>query len=254
MNKILTTLAAVALCAGFASCADDFDDSLPTYPASAPTGVWANDYNAAEGPTADPCTYEVNITENAAGDPIVNLTYSLRPTDEPLTSADGEITDYDPVSGTTTVEFAASEMGYLLFGRPVPARAYLTWSADHTKLYLSMELYYASKDIWLSCTDYIGFGHAALTPAAHPVVAEGYWVAADGSAIVYLPGVDEQSGERVGQIQTAAGANYCLYSYDKATGKLTLTVSETEVYTAAFNAKGQLMLQLDGAEVLMERA
>ncbi len=255
---IYPVLLLTALMMGFTSCADNFDeDDKATYPTTRPAfGVWGNDYNASEGPYADPCTYEVNFTENINGDSIVNISMYYKAADMPLNTLNGRISEYDPVSGMTTVDFPSSDLGLFLVDAPLPARAYMTY--DRHASALRVEIYLIYQNQMLSANDYIGTGAFSVTKYAYPINVLGYWEDL-ATGIVLQLNADGTAG-----ILDGYDVVPCTFSYDKNNGTMAFhaaasaaegEAAEPEVFaTAYFNENSQLKFSLKGAEeVLMDR-
>lgn len=194
MKKYIQKLAlAVFACVGFASCADDFDSSdHTTYPAEAPgLGTWVADQTATSGPFTKSFLYELNITLNAAGDTVYNITSistpynqlqvgvypdgtpQYLPADYPICSPAGKLQWYDPKAGTAYLEFEQTEEGNLLGVGLTPARAYLTYNRTAEKISVDMDFF--AQGGWYSYESQLGNGVFTLTKAARPSFVGGYW-------------------------------------------------------------------------------
>lgn len=292
MKKYIQKLAvALIACAGFASCADEFDATdHTTYPAEAPgLGTWVADQTATSGPFTKPFLYEMNITLSSAGDTVYNITSVATPYNQlqvgvnpdgspqflpagyPICSPGGKLQWYDPEAGTAYLEFEQTEEGSLLGVGLTPARAYLTYNRSADKISVDMDFF--AQGQWYPYEANLTNGTFTLTKAARPSFVNGYWFGsgADGSTYVfYLTydqdlqiGVDEE-GKPVttpvnGQCVVGNAQNSCLYDYDKTTGTATVTTvpimpgQEAETYTLQYNEIGQLTYTADGQTIILDR-
>lgn len=253
MKKYIKSLAALfVLAVGFASCADDFDeDDKTSYPAEAPAiGVWVNDNMATEGDFASPfSTYEVNFSLNEAGDTLVNL-LMWDVANGLFTANSGTIVGYDPVAGMTTVDFPSCDLGLLLAGQPLPARAYFTYSRDHKSMTTSIDLIFNGRPY--SAMDYTGVGVFTVKQATKPAVIDGTWVSTDGNNAIQA--VTNEDGTAIAAIYVGNNVVEGTPAYDRATGTLTITDTDGKAYTATFNEKLQLVLSFEGQEIVLIRA
>ncbi len=257
---IYPVLLLTAMVMSFTSCVDEFDaDDKATYPSTRPElGVWANDYNASEGPYADPCTYEVNFTQDINGDTIVNISMFYKAQNMAINTLNGRITEYDPVSGMTTVDFPSSDLGLFLVGQSLPARAYMTYDRHATALRVDMHVNYNGN--MYDANYYIGIGAFSVTKYAHPINVLGYWEDLATGIVLGL------NGDGTAEIMVGYDVIPATFAYDKNAGTMVFyaaeAVAEGEtaepevIATAYFNEQSQLKFTLseEGAEeVLMDR-
>lgn len=186
MKKYIQKLAvALIACAGFASCADEFDATdHATYPAEAPgLGTWVADQTATSGPFTKGFLYELNITLSAAGDTVYNITsvstpYNTvgLPANYPICSPGGKLQSYDPEAGLAYLEFDETEEGSLIGGiqTNTPACAYVAYNRAWEKL--TVDMYFNFQGSLYAYQDYLGNGNFTLTKAQHPSFVSGYWL------------------------------------------------------------------------------
>ena len=135
MKLHIKTLAA-AFVAGLAlvSCNNDFDENdLPTisYPEKVQLGMWTRQYT----PTDDPY-YTVNVTVNADGDTICDVT-TYDPATKMANVYSGGKVSYNAKIGMLTANYAEDAEG-------TPARATITYAAD--KQSMMVNLYNVGED------------------------------------------------------------------------------------------------------------
>lgn len=292
MKKYIQKLAvALIACAGFASCADEFDATdHATYPAEAPgLGTWVADQTATSGPFTKGFLYELNITLSAAGDTVYNITSVSTPYNQlqvgvnpdgspqflpagyPICSPGGKLQWYDSAAGTAYLEFDQTEEGNLLGVGLTPARAYVIYNRSWDKLTVDMDFY--AQGAWYSYQDNLGNGKFTLTKAAHPSFICGYWLGQDeaGQPYIFYLTYEQQlqigsddDGQPIttpieGQCIVGNAQNYCLFDYDKTTGTGTVTTvpvmagQEAETYTLQYNEIGQLTYNNGSETIILDR-
>lgn len=283
MKKYLQKLAvAVLACAGFASCADEFDATdHASYPAEAPgLGTWVADQSATSGPFTKDYFCELNITLSSAGDTVYNITtvstpynqYGL-PADYPICAPAGRLAAYDDTTGVTLLEFDQVEEGNVLGIGLTPGRAHLAYSRAWDKLTVDLDFYYNNN--WYPFQNNAGSGTFTLTKAARPSFVNGYWFGqgSDGSTYVFYltytqqqqVGVDAEGNPVTvtfsGQCVVGNAQDLCTYAYDKTTGTATVTTvpmpgtpaQQATTYTLQYNEIGQLTYSTGTETVILDR-
>lgn len=246
MKKFFYHMALVlTACAGFASCADNFDeDERYVYPAQAPAyGAWTYS-NYAD----DDYSYTLNITENAAGDSIMTVT--MFDAEGGTFTSSGRVTEYDAVSGTLVAE-GYTQLGYVSEGAVVPAIIYASYNNARNKLSVSISMLYNGR--FYDANTLLGAGDFTGMQTKYPASVGGVWVSADGSVQMQLAEYDETANAYIGMIALDGQMDYCTWSYDAATGVAVIKImGEDTTYKAAFNEKSQFVFDKNGAEVVLD--
>lgn len=220
MKQYIKTLAAFLLLGlTFVSCNDDFDedDNHVAYPAEMQLGTWAKEYTPAGG-----VSYTVNITLNAAGDTICDVTVYNEATGDANVFGAGKVS-YDPATGVITANYDES-----LYD--APAMITMAYQRDLQAMTVNIYTVAGGKLTAKDCFKVIKA--AAISPLGDWMTADGltFTLNADGTAVVTDNGNTEEA----------------LYNFDGTSGKIT-TKSGKE-YTLSFNAAGQMKVASDGKE------